>query len=139
MHDNTEFEQLFAAFTNGVLTKDERQRLYELAGRDVGRRGALAEVEAVHELLGVEKKMRTLVMQPVDPAEEADESYQRLAKTAARAEQKLRDNMLRPMTIDVQYPALPPAGATGSRRVIYFAAAAVLAIVLGLFFALNHD
>ena len=141
VHDHTEFEQLFAAYTNGVLTQDERQRLYELAGRDVGRRGALAEVEAVHELIGVEKKMRTRVMQPSEPAEEADESYRRLAKAAARAEQKLRDNMLLPTTIDVPRTPVPhtPAGAAGSRRVIYFAAAAVLVIAAALFFALNHD
>lgn len=93
VHDNREFEQLFAAYSNGELTKAECSRLYDLAGQDVGRRGALAEMEAVHELLKVEVRMRKTVQRPAEPAEEADESYRRLAAAAARAQAKLRANL----------------------------------------------
>ena len=120
--DDREFAQLFAAFTNGDVTAQERGRLTELAGRDVGRRGSLAEVEAVHEVLDVENRMREQVMLPVDPGEEADESYQRLSRTAARAEEKLRANLMHPVS-DLS----GSVRGNGRRRPwLYFAAAAAL-------------
>jgi hypothetical protein len=120
--DNKEFAQLFAAFTNGDVTVQERTRLTELAGRDVGRRGSLAEMEAVHEVIDVENQMRGQVMRPVDPGEEADESYRRLSRSAARAEEKLRANLMYPVA-DLS----TLARGNGPRRPwFYFAAAAAL-------------
>lgn len=135
MHDNIEFEQLFAAYSNRELTREESSRLYELAGKDVGRRGALAEMEAVQELMGVEVEMRKIVQRPVEPAEEVDESYQRLAAAAVRAETKLRATMEHPAMIQTLVEHRHPT--RRSTAVIWgavLAAAAILVVSLPFLF-----
>jgi hypothetical protein len=140
VHDNREFEQLFAAFTNADVTGDERARLHELAGQDVGRRGAIAEVEAIHELLAVEASMRDEIMRPVEPAEEADESFRRMAKAAARAGEKMRAQMLHPTNIRTfEHPSRGTAPAR-SRVWLYSAAvAAVLMIAVAVGMLMNQS
>lgn len=131
MHDNKEFEQLFAACSNGELTNDERLRLQELAGQDVGRRGALAEMEAVHELLDIERSIRKSVRRPSEPGEEADESYQRLAVAAGRAEAGLRADLEQSKMIGT----LPPRRGSVRRsasKVWGIALAAAAAVVVGI-------
>ena len=135
MHDNSEFEQLFAAYSNRELTREERSRLYELAGKDVGRRGALAEMEAVQELMGVEVEMRKIVQRPVEPVEEADESYQRLAAAAVRAETKLRATMEHPSMINTLAQHRHPT--RRSTAVVWgavLAAAAILVVTVPFLF-----
>jgi hypothetical protein len=140
VHDNREFGQLFAAFTNADVTAAERVRLNELAGQDVGRRGAIAEVEAIHELLVVEASMRCEIMRPVEGAEEADESFGRMAKAAARAGEKMRANMLHPTTIRTFVQPKPSADAGRLRAWLYGAAvAAVLMIAVAIGMLLNNN
>lgn len=128
VHDNREFGQLFAAFTNADVTGDERARLKELAGQDVGRRGAIAEVEAMHELLAVEASLRDEIMRPVEPREEADESFRRMAKAAARASEKMRANMLHPTTIRTFAP--PASGTASGRQRVWLYTAGVAAVLM---------
>jgi len=132
VHDNREFEQLFAACSNGELTREERLRLQDLAGQDVGRRGALAEMETVRELLDIESSMRKAIRRPADPAEEADEGYQRLASAAARAETGLRANLEQSKILETLAPPRGPVKRAPSRAwgITLAAAAAVLVGIL---------
>ena len=131
MHDNREFEQLFAACSNGELTKEERLRLQDLAGQDVGRRGALAEMEAVRELLDIESSMRKAVRRPADPAEEADEGYQRLASAAARAEAGLRASFEQSKVMETLAPSRGSVK-RGPSKVWGVALATAAAVLVGI-------
>ncbi len=136
VHDNREFEQLFVAYANGELTREEHSRLLVLVGQDVGRRGALAEMDAVHEVFAVEAGMRSRIQRPVEPIEEADESYQRLVGAAARAETGLRATLEQSPVIDpLVVKRAPRQGA--ATRVWAVALAAVVFAVVSLVLALN--
>ena len=124
VHEMNEFDQLFVAYANRDVTAEERDRLRQLAGQDVARRGALAEVQALHELFDREVTTRNAVMAPVEAAEEADEGYQRLARAAASAERSLRARLTGP-----NLRALPGAPKTRTRwGRILVAVAAILVI-----------
>lgn len=132
-NDNREFEQLFAAFSNADVTTDERERMHALASGDLARRGAVAEVEALHELVAAERSLRAVTMRPVEPVEEADESYRRIAAAAARAGETLRAQMLHPspevqqVTAEVETPRFGWA-----LRVAALAAVALIAVAVGM-------
>ncbi|MCB9869947.1 MAG: hypothetical protein H6837_08830 [Planctomycetes bacterium] len=127
MHDQRDFEQLFAAFTNAELTAEETARLRALAAPDVGRRGAVAEVEAVHELFAAEAALRADTLRPVEPVEEASEGFQRLARAAGRAEQRIRDRLAQPSVLRASVDVTSPRRV---RRVVWLAAAGLLLVVL---------
>lgn len=133
--DNHEFDQLFAAYHNRDLTAGEQTRLRELAAQDVGRRGALAEVDAVHELCDAERGLRARIMVPVEAADEADESYRRLASAAAQAEEKLRARLLHrvPGPSGVASPAGPQRSGWRWGYVLVAAALLITALV-GIFY-----
>ncbi len=135
MHNNNELEQLMVAHMNRDLTQEERDRLQDLASKDPARRGVVAEMDAMHELLDAEAQLRAQVMAPAELGEEAGEGYARLAKAASRAEDQLRNQLRDQQTLQLQPGLLPERR---RQRWLAVALAVAAAIILSLIF-INHD
>lgn len=132
---NPEFQQLFAAYTNRDLTREEQARLRELSGSDLARRAALAEVDALHDLLAEERDLRDHAAAPVDAVEAGDEGFLRLQRAAARAEGGLRERLDEAVVLPRTAPgAAAPDPVRESRRIWLMVAAALFLLALVLRF-----
>lgn len=116
------FERLLQARAIDELTPGERAQLERLAAADPRRATALAEWDAVHDLLAAERALRRSVQAPVEPVEEAEQGFARLQGAAARAGEQLRAHLAT--------AALPRVvGAAPVRRRWWLAAAVALVAV----------
>lgn len=92
--NDVEFERLLRSQALGALLPAERQRLDALASAHPGRARLVAEQDAVLAAFAGERHLTAEVTRPAAMDEDADEAMQRLARTAAAAEQELRARLV---------------------------------------------
>lgn len=90
VHNESDFDRLFAAHCNRELEPGEFEQLQVLAGADEERAQAVQEVETMHRLFASERALFAAAAAPLEPRDEADEVYRGLCRRAAQAEETLR-------------------------------------------------
>lgn len=123
--DADEFEQLLVLYTNRELTDAQRQRLDALAASPQ-HAAALEAVRTLHDWFDDERRLQQAVSAPVELREEQDVTWQRIAQSAALAEEELR---VRLMTA-ADLPIVPLPRRRGQLLLFVAAAAAVLIVSL---------
>ncbi len=94
LYEDHEFEQFLVAHANKDLTPSDRDRLQTTVGLDERYAIEIEGVNEVHRLFDVERGLFSKVMAPVEPAEEANETYQAIARAAASGEEELRVKLM---------------------------------------------
>ena len=127
-----EFDQLLAGHANATLTGAERARLDALCAADAARAHTKSQLDALHAAFAAERALRAETALPVEPIEEADEGFARLAQATARAEDDLRARLRHtPTTFTLR--KRKPALRLLLGAVAAIAAAALVAAALGAF------
>ena len=132
-HEREEFARLLAAHSNREIADAGVASLRRLASADPELGEELDAIDTMLATFDGERLLRSRILRPGDPRDEASPRYQALSRAAGRAEHALRERLL-------EQPVRPVVVARPVRaRQLAWALLVAAAVLLGVFLALHRS